>query len=110
MPAYLISLCRDVTDRTRLEEYWANVSPAFKNVLAKPFVAYTPFEVLEGDRGVQGVVLFEFSSMEDARRWYNSPTYQEVKKLREGAASFDLILVEGGVVSAAAGRMPGSGS
>jgi uncharacterized protein (DUF1330 family) len=51
MPAYLISLCRDVTDRTRLEEYWANVAPAFKNVLAKPLVAYTPFEVLEGDRG-----------------------------------------------------------
>jgi hypothetical protein len=32
----------------------------------------------------------------------------DVKKLREGAADFDLILVEGGVVSAAAERMPGS--
>ncbi len=100
MPAYLISLCRKVADRKRLEDYWANVAPAFKNVTAKPLVAYAPFEVLEGDQGVQGVVLFEFSSMEEARRWYKSAAYQEVKKRREGAAEFDLILVDGGVVSA----------
>jgi uncharacterized protein (DUF1330 family) len=77
------------------------------NVQAKPLVAYTPFEILEGDGDVRGVVLFEFPSMEEARRWYNSAAYQKVKKLREGAADFDLILVDGGVVSAAAERMPG---
>jgi uncharacterized protein (DUF1330 family) len=86
MPAYLISLCRKVMDRKRLEDYWANVAPAFKSVMAKPLVACTPFEVLEGDHGVRGVVLFEFASMEEARRWYTSAAYQEVKKLREGAA------------------------
>ena len=85
MPAYLISLCRHVTDRKRLEDYWANVAPAFKGFDAKPLVAYKPFEVLEGDGGVRGVVLFEFSSMEEARHWYTSAAYQEVKKRREGA-------------------------
>ena len=54
MPAYLISLCRDVTDRKRLEDYWANVAPAFTGVEAKPLVAYTPFELLEGDGGFVG--------------------------------------------------------
>ena len=48
--------------------------------------------------------------MEEARRWYNSPAYQDVKRLREGAADFDLILVDAGVVSAAADRMPPSKS
>jgi len=109
MPAYLISLCREVTDRQRLEDYWANVAPAFKGVEAKPLVAYAPFEILEGDGGVLGVVLFEFSSMEEARRWYASSAYQEVKNRREGAANFDLILVEGGVIPAA-DRMPKSNS
>ncbi|WP_158749879.1 DUF1330 domain-containing protein [Acidobacterium sp. S8] len=107
MPAYLISLCRDVTDRKRLEDYWANVAPSFEGVEAKPLVAYAPFEVLEGNGGVLGVVLFEFSSMEEARHWYASPAYQEVKKRREGAANFDLILVEGKIVPAAE-RMPKS--
>ncbi len=69
MPAYLISLCRHVTDRKRLEDYWANVRPTFMNVQAKPLVAYTPFEVLEGDGDVRGVVRFEFSAIEEARRW-----------------------------------------
>ena len=110
MPAYLISLCRDVTNRRRLEDYWANVAPAFKGFEANPLVAYAPFEILEGaGGGVLGVVLFEFPSMDEARRWYTSPAYQEVKKLREGAANFDLILVEGGVVPAAE-RMPKSDS
>jgi uncharacterized protein (DUF1330 family) len=110
VPAYLISLCRSVTDRKRLEDYWANVAPAFEGVKAKPLAAYSPFEILEGDGGVQGVVLFEFSSLEEARRWYNSAAYQDVKKLREGAADFDLILMESGVVSPAAQRMPTSNS
>jgi uncharacterized protein (DUF1330 family) len=47
--------------------------------------------------------------MEEARRWYTSHDYQEVKKRREGAANFDLILVEGGFVPAAE-RMPKSSS
>src|SRR5215467_7287384 len=108
MPAYLISLCRHVSDRKALEDYWANVKPAFEGVTAKPLIAYTPFEMLEGDSSVQGVVLFEFSSMEEARRWYNSDAYQNAKARRKGAANFDLILVDGGVVSAAEERMPES--
>jgi uncharacterized protein (DUF1330 family) len=110
MPAYLISLCRGVSDRKRLEDYWANVAPTFNGVMATPLAAYAPFEVLEGDGGVRGVVLFEFSSMDEARRWYNSHAYQEAKKLRERAAEFDLILVDGAVVSAARDRMPESRS
>jgi uncharacterized protein (DUF1330 family) len=76
MPAYLISLCRHVLERKRLEDYWANVAPTFTSVIAKPLAAYAPFEVLEGDGGVRGVVLFEFTSMEEARRWYNSAAYR----------------------------------
>ena len=110
MPAYLISLCRHVTDRKRLEDYWANVAPAFNGVMAKPLVAYTQFEVLEGGGGVLGVVLFEFHSMDEARQWYNSAAYQDARRLRDGAADFDLILVDGGVVSAAGARMAGSNS
>jgi uncharacterized protein (DUF1330 family) len=44
-----------------------------------------------GRGDVRGVVLFEFSSMEKARRWYNSAAYRDVKKRRDGAAGFDLM-------------------
>jgi uncharacterized protein (DUF1330 family) len=105
MPAYLISICRSVTDRRRLEDYWANVAPSFEGYGAKPLVAYAPFEVLEGEAAVMGVVLFEFPSVEIARRWYTSPAYQDVKRRRVGAAEFELILVDGGWKPASE-RMP----
>ncbi len=101
MTAYLISICRGVSDRRRLEEYWAKVGPTFEGSGAKPLVAYKPFEILEpGPQTVEGVVLFEFPSIEAAKRWYNGPAYQERKRGRLGAAEFELILVEGGVVPA----------
>ncbi|MGA3091911.1 MAG: DUF1330 domain-containing protein [Terriglobales bacterium] len=96
MAAYLISICRSVTDRRRLEDYWNNVAPSFEGYGAKPLAAYTPFEVLEGGDVVKGIVLFEFPSVEIARRWYRSPAYQDVKRRRLGAAEFELMLVDGG--------------
>jgi len=101
MAAYLISICKSVTDRRRLEDYWANVAPSFEGYGGKPLVAYTPFEVLEGGAAVKGVVLFEFPSLEIAKRWYTSSAYQEVKQRRDGAAEFELILVDGGWKAAA---------
>jgi uncharacterized protein (DUF1330 family) len=105
MAAYLISICRSVNDRRRLEEYWEHVAASFNGVGAAPLAVYTPLEVLEVCGPVEGVVLFEFPSMEVARRWYASEAYQDVKRRREGAADFDLILVDGGWMPPAA-RMP----
>jgi uncharacterized protein (DUF1330 family) len=39
--------------------------------------------------------MLEFEDLEAARRWYESEAYQEAKKLREGAASFRAIAVQG---------------
>ncbi len=105
MPAYLISICKGVSNRAALEDYWANARPTFEGTNATPLVAYKPFEMLEGTGPVEGIVLFEFPSMEVARHWYHSKAYQDVKRKREGAAEFQLILVEGGWV-AADERMP----
>jgi uncharacterized protein (DUF1330 family) len=105
MTAYLISICRSVSDRDRLEDYWAHVAPSFEGFDAKPLVAYAPFEVLEGDANAKGIVLFEFSSTAAAKRWYFSYAYQEVKRRRLGAAEFELILVDGELTPAVE-RMP----
>lgn len=105
MAAYLIAICRSVSARGRLEDYWAYVAPSFEGFDAEPLVAYAPFEVLEGDANAKGIVPFEFPSMEVAKRWYLSDAYQEVKQRRLGAAQFELILVDGGWKPAAE-RMP----
>ena len=109
MAAYLISICRSVSDRARLEDYWAHAAPTFEGFDCKPLVAYAPFEVLEGKSDAKGVVLIEFPSMEVAKRWYTSDAYREVKQRRLGAADFELILVDGGWTPASE-RMPEIGS
>jgi len=40
-------------------------------------------------------VILEFPDLEAAKQWYESPGYQEVKTLREGAANLRMVAVEG---------------
>jgi uncharacterized protein (DUF1330 family) len=98
MPVYLIAICKSVSDRRGLENYWANVGPTLAACGAKPLVVYTPFDLLEGDGPIEGVAMLEFPSMEAATGWYRSDAYRKVREHRLGAAEYDLILVGGGVV------------
>jgi uncharacterized protein (DUF1330 family) len=98
MPAYLIAICRGVSDRARLEEYWARSRPTFEGFDAKLLAVYTQVRRLEGHSPVEGVVMVEFPSMQVATRWYESPAYQEVRNYRIGAAEFEIVLADGGLV------------
>jgi uncharacterized protein (DUF1330 family) len=93
MAAYLIAMCRGVSDRGRLEQYWAHSRPTFEGFDAKLLAVYTRIKPLEARDPVEGVVMVEFPSMEKAARWYESPAYQEVRKYRIGAAEFEIVLV-----------------
>jgi len=98
MPVYLIAICRSVSNRRGLEDYWANVGPTFAGYGAKPLIVYTPFDLLEGYGPIEGVAMIEFPSMDAATGWYESDAYQKVKQHRMGAAVYDLVLVGGGVI------------
>ena len=51
--------------------------------------------VLEGDWSPKRLVVVEFDDLEAAKRFYDSPEYQAAMKLREGAASLNMVAVEG---------------
>ena len=51
--------------------------------------------VLEGDWTPKRLVVLEFEDLEAAKRWYDSPSYQEAIRLREGAANLRMVAVEG---------------
>ena len=105
MPAYLIAICRGVSNRAGLEQYWAHARATFEGFGAKLLAVYTPVKPLETKEPIEGLVMIEFPSMETATRWYESPHYQAVKNYRLGAADFEIILVEGGLVEGK-DRMP----
>ena len=51
-------------------------------------------EIIEGSGRPRNVVL-EFPSFEHAHGYATSPEYAEAKKLRQGAGTLDMIVVEG---------------
>ena len=94
MPAYVI-VETDVTDPERYEQYKAASPAAIATGGGRFLVRGGELVVLEGDWRPPRLVMLEFDDLEAAKRWYESEAYQEAKKLREGAASFRAIAVEG---------------
>jgi uncharacterized protein (DUF1330 family) len=105
MPAYLIYICQGVSDRKELETYWKDMPPTFIGFDVKLHTVYRPFELLEGEGPVEGVVVAEFPSMEEAKRWYDSPGYVAVRQHRMRGAKYLGLLVDGGVTETIDERM-----
>jgi uncharacterized protein (DUF1330 family) len=94
MPAYVIANT-DVHDPEQYERYKAAV-PSTLAVGGGRFIARGgEFAVLEGDWLPKRMVVLEFEDLEAAKRWYDSPEYREARQLREGAATLQVVAVEG---------------
>ena len=52
-------------------------------------------QTVEGDSKPNRLVILEFPSMEQARRWYDSEEYREPKAMRLRAGRTSLVMVEG---------------
>ena len=94
MAAYVI-VETDVTDPEQYEQYKAASPAAIAAGGGRFLVRGGELVVLEGDWQPPRLVMLEFEGLEAARRWYESAAYQEAKKLREGAARFRAVAVEG---------------
>jgi uncharacterized protein (DUF1330 family) len=105
MPAYLVYICQGVSDRDELETYWEKAPATFEGHDVKLLSAYTPLVHLEGDGPVEGVVIAEFPSVDDAKDWYNG-AYQDVMPHRVRGAKYLGLIVDGGVTVNVDERMP----
>jgi uncharacterized protein (DUF1330 family) len=92
--AYIVFIRERSVDGDALARYSALVPPTFAGRNVNFHVAYGRQEVLEGPEA-DGVVVLEFESWDEARRWYDSPEYQAAIPVRQGGATFRAILVEG---------------
>ena len=52
-------------------------------------------EVLEGEWPLPRLVIIEFQSRDAARLFYDSPEYQKILPLRQGASEGNVVIVEG---------------
>lgn len=95
MPAYFFVDTREIKDAANMEEYKARVTPVVEKFGGRYLVIGGPFEVVEGEWGPVFPVLIQFPSMDQARRWYDSEDYRELKRLRLAATSSSGVFIAG---------------
>jgi len=94
MAAYFIVEV-EVTDPGVFEEYRKQVSGTIEKYGGRYVVRGGKAETLEGDWHPKRVVVLEFPSVEQAKRWYGSPEYKPLLALRLKSSKAKLVLVEG---------------
>ena len=94
MSAFLVFIREKKLDQSELKAYWAKIRATTEGHPIKILAAYGRHVTLEGPE-VEGVVVAEFPSVEEARAWYDSPAYQEVAQHRFRGAVYRGLIVEG---------------
>jgi uncharacterized protein (DUF1330 family) len=94
MPAYLIAEV-EVTDPAAYEGYKALTPAAIAAYGGKFIVRGGAVEGKEGGWNPSRLVVVEFSSMEQAKKFYDSPEYAPALAIRKAASKSRLILAEG---------------
>jgi uncharacterized protein (DUF1330 family) len=103
MTAYVIFIRDRMKDEQGFAEYHRVGKPARGNHPIKPLAYYGKFEVLEGLQA-EGIVMFEFPSMEAAHAWYDSEAYQKAIPYRQRSSDYRVILFDGVDSSQGTGR------
>ncbi len=94
MAAYFIAQV-EVTDPDRFGEY-PKLAPIAVEKYGGRFLARAgATAALEGNWDPPRVVILEFPSLEQVKRFYDSPEYQQAKQVRSGVAKFNMLAVEG---------------
>ena len=91
---YIIAIV-DVSDQAKYGEFM-KMAPSVIEKFGGRFAARAGnTKVLEGPALTGHVVIVEFPTFERAEQFYNSTEWQAARKLREGAATGQFILIEG---------------
>lgn len=94
MAAYIIADVT-VTDPATMEEYRKLVPATLAKYGGRFVVRGGAHQALEGDWKPNRLIVLEFPSLEQAKRWYDSEEYREPKAMRLRAGRTSLVMVDG---------------
>ncbi len=94
MSAYMIVEVK-INDSAKYEDYKKLTPTSLEPFGGKFIVRGSKAELIEGEEQPNRIVVLEFENVERAKAWWNSPLYNEAKKIRQAAAKTRMILVEG---------------
>ena len=94
MSAYFVAQIA-IHERERYREYEEGFDAVIEGYDGKVVVVDDTPTVVEGAWQWKRVVVIRFSSLEEARRWYDSPEYQSLMKIRHQSSDAVVLLAEG---------------
>src|SRR5215472_13777214 len=95
MTTYII-VEENVTDPEGYQKYRkGGVETTIQHFGGKILAAGVTIEILEGDWHPSRLVILEFESVEQAKRWYHSDEYAPLKDIRLKATISQAVLVQG---------------
>jgi uncharacterized protein (DUF1330 family) len=92
MPAYVIGEV-EITKPEAMKAYGPLIARSVEKFGGKYLARGSKPHVLEGGPA-HNMLIIEFASVEQARRWYDSPEYAAAKAVRAGASNLRLVVVE----------------
>ena len=95
MPKGYAILTEAVHDPVGMAAYETASTAALLEFGGRVLVVDADIEVLEGTWPGTRTVIVEFPSVETARAWYDSPSYQAAQPLRRGAADCNVVIATG---------------
>jgi uncharacterized protein (DUF1330 family) len=100
MPAYMIVTAK-IADREAFISGYGAAAGALVEKFGGKYVLRGPgAELLEGGFGDgASMVISEWPNKETARRFWNSPEYAEARKLRDGIADCQVLLIEAPIIN-----------
>jgi uncharacterized protein (DUF1330 family) len=94
MAAYVLADI-EITDPAGYEEYRRGVQATVARHGGRYLVRGGPSATLEGDWQPRRLVVLEFPSLAEARRWYDSEDYRALRAIRQRCSRGHAVLVEG---------------
>lgn len=94
MTAYIVFTREKTRDPDLLATYKTHARPTLAGRPVKRLAAYGHLEVMEG-AAIEGAMILEFPSIEDAKAWYDGPEYRAAREWRFKAADYRCFIVEG---------------
>jgi uncharacterized protein (DUF1330 family) len=94
MPKGYVIVRAEVTNPEKWAEYVAKSKIALEKFGGRRIVGGGQAKIVEGD-GLPRNVVIEFDSFDNALGYASSAEYAEAKKLRQGAGTLHMVVVEG---------------
>ena len=94
MAAYIVFMRDKMRDPAEFAQYMDAVPPTFAGHTVRPLALYGKLETLEGPP-IEGAVVAEFPTYDEALTWYRSPAYQEAVQHRFKAGDYRVFVTEG---------------